>query len=85
MIRLTGGNYHNEGLLEVYCNREWGTVCGSNFTQAAAEVACRQLGYQMFMDYNHLITLSACSQTVSFSFHFFFCFLELVLLIKKSG
>ena len=25
-IRLTGGNYSNQGLLEVYCNGQWGTV-----------------------------------------------------------
>ena len=57
MVRLTGGSYHNEGLLEVYCNGEWGTVCNNIISYTAAQVACRQLGYRMVMDYNHLTTL----------------------------
>ena len=53
-IRLTGGNYSNEGLLEVYCNGEWGTVCDDFFAFVPARVACRQLGYNDYTDYNHL-------------------------------
>ena len=53
-IRLTGGNYSNEGLLEVYCNGEWGTVCNDTFGETEATVACRQLGYNKESDYDHL-------------------------------
>ena len=53
-IRLTGGNYSNEGLLEVYCNGDWGTVCDDTFSIIEARVACRQLGYNDYTNYEHL-------------------------------
>ena len=55
-IRLTDGEYSNEGRLEVYCNGEWGTVCDDSdtFGDTEATVACRQLGYNSHNDYNHL-------------------------------
>ena len=54
-IRLTKGNYSNVGLLEVYCNGEWGTVCDHTFSSTHAFVACNQLGYNDYLAYNHLI------------------------------
>ena len=54
-LRLTKGNYSNVGLLEVYCNGEWGTVCDDTFSSTHAFVACRQLGYNDYLTYNHLI------------------------------
>ena len=56
-IRLTGGYYSNEGLLEVYCNGEWGTVCDDTFSDTEAYAACKQLGYNRYKDYNHLSSL----------------------------
>ena len=53
-IRLTGGNYSNQGVLEVYCNGQWGTVCDNGFGTTDARVACRQLGYSTYLDYDHL-------------------------------
>ena len=50
-IRLTGGEYSNIGLLEIYCNGEWGTVCDDGFYGTEAQVACRQLGYNDYYDY----------------------------------
>lgn len=52
-LRLRYGNYSNQGLLEIYCG-EWGTVCDDSFYEAEAEVACRQLGYNSYVDYDHL-------------------------------
>ena len=44
-MRLAGdGSTSMVGRLEVYWNREWGTVCGKKFGMAEAHVACRQLG-----------------------------------------
>jgi hypothetical protein len=34
------------GRLEIYYRDQWGTVCGNTFTNEAARVACRSLGYQ---------------------------------------
>ena len=43
--RLTGGRRSHEGLLEVYHNGTWGTVCDDSFDNAAARVVCYMLGY----------------------------------------
>ncbi len=45
-IRLTGyGSNHFGGILEVYLDNVWGTVCGSKtFSIVSATVVCRQLG-----------------------------------------
>ena len=51
MIRLIGGTYSNQGLLEIYCNGEWGTVCDDYFGSTEAQVACRQLGYNYCYSY----------------------------------
>ncbi|XP_021368435.1 deleted in malignant brain tumors 1 protein-like [Mizuhopecten yessoensis] len=46
-VRLNRGNYKNNGILEVYQQGSWGTVCSSGFHQTEADVACRSLhGYQ---------------------------------------
>ena len=53
-IRLTGGEYSNEGLIEIYCNGQWGTVCDDSFGLTDARVYCNQLGYNDYTDYDHL-------------------------------
>lgn len=40
-MRLSDGH---QGLVEIYHNGEWGTICSDMFTAAAAEVICNQLG-----------------------------------------
>lgn len=45
MVRLNGSNIPNQGLLEVYCNGEWGTVCDHTFGIHDANAVCQQLGY----------------------------------------
>ena len=54
MIRLTGGITSNQGLVEVYCNGQWGTICNSGFDNTDAETLCRQLGYDTSIVYNYL-------------------------------
>lgn len=44
-MRLTGGRYKSEGLIEVYCNHQWGTICDDLFGDEEATSVCRQLGY----------------------------------------
>ena len=53
-VRLTNGVYANEGLLEIYCNGVWGTVCQNDFTATIALAVCKQLGYSSYYRYNHL-------------------------------
>ena len=54
MVRLTSGQYSSEGLLEVYCNGQWGTVCDDSFNSDDANTVCRQLGYANATQYNHM-------------------------------
>jgi len=43
-LRLVG-ELSTEGRLEVKHNQTWGTVCDDDFNDAAARVACFQLGF----------------------------------------
>ena len=54
MIRLQGGNYSNEGRVEVYCNGQWGTICDNGFGSTDAQTICKQLGYNYDYNYNNL-------------------------------
>ena len=55
MIRLQGGNYSNEGRVEVYCNGQWGTICDDGFSSTDAQTICKQLGYNSYYNYDHLV------------------------------
>ena len=44
-LRLVDGASEREGLLEVFHNGEWGTICDDYWTDDDGEVACRQLGF----------------------------------------
>ena len=54
MIRLQGGEFLNQGRVEVYCNGQWGTICDDRFSSTEASVICRQLGYSNYIKYKHL-------------------------------
>lgn len=48
-IRLNGSDYVTDGLIEVYCNGEWGTICENGFSDHSAATVCTQLGYNDYV------------------------------------
>ena len=54
MIRLQGGDFVNQGRVEVYCNGQWGTICNDGFDSNDANTICKQLEYTGYTNYNHL-------------------------------
>ena len=44
-VRLYGSP--SSGILQIYQNGTWGTVCNNDFYAAEGHVACRQLGYSV--------------------------------------
>ena len=44
-VRLRGSPHASAGRLEVWKNNMWGSVCNEHFTIEAANVVCRQLGF----------------------------------------
>ncbi|XP_063405745.1 deleted in malignant brain tumors 1 protein-like [Mytilus trossulus] len=44
-VRLSGGNNPSSGRIEVYHNKQWGTICSEDFDQTDGKVVCSMLGY----------------------------------------
>ncbi|XP_022097154.1 deleted in malignant brain tumors 1 protein-like isoform X2 [Acanthaster planci] len=44
-VRLKGGFQPYQGRVEIYYGGSWGTICAETWSQNAAIVVCRQLGY----------------------------------------
>ena len=44
-VRLVGGAFPSQGLLEVYHNGEWKKPCADGFGDSTTSVVCTQLGY----------------------------------------
>ena len=47
MVRLRDdAPYSSEGVVEVFCNGIWGTLCGNSISYNDANSICLQLGYK---------------------------------------
>ena len=44
-MRLVGGSSYNEGVVEVYYNGRWGSVCYYGWDEHDANIVCKQLGF----------------------------------------
>ena len=44
-LRLVNGPSVNEGRIEVYYDRQWGTICDDSWNKRDGDVLCKQLGY----------------------------------------
>ena len=49
---MTGGSAPYQGILEIFVNEQWGTVCDDYFGSDEAIVACSQLGYTGYYSYS---------------------------------
>ena len=54
-LNTDGSSRTFSGLLEIYYNGQWGTVCDDGFSQPEADVACRQLGFVEALFYGNNI------------------------------
>ena len=46
LIRLDNGSKPWEGIVEIFYNNTWGTICDDGYSSSNGPVLCKQLGYQ---------------------------------------
>ncbi|EDV19298.1 uncharacterized protein TRIADDRAFT_33784 [Trichoplax adhaerens] len=51
ILLISYANNDDRGLVEIYINGSWGTICDDYFTIDVGHVLCRQLGYIGFVEY----------------------------------
>ena len=47
-IRLVGGRNKSEGNVQMCYNKAWSSLCSHNWETTAANIVCRELGYQAY-------------------------------------
>ncbi len=55
-VRLvqSGTGYPSSGIVEIYLNHQWGTVCFDTMNIGNAETICRQMGYTGASHFNQI-------------------------------
>ena len=53
-VRLMGGNFENEGTIEVCFGNLWGLISDSGWSDGDAQIVCNQLGYGGGSELNEL-------------------------------
>ena len=48
-IRLVNGSKPWEGIVEIFYNNTWGTICDDGYSSSNGPVLCKQLGYQGYI------------------------------------
>ena len=43
-----------KGILQIYHNGQWGTICDNYWNMTGTNIACRQLGYKRAVTFNRL-------------------------------
>ncbi|KXJ06856.1 Neurotrypsin, partial [Exaiptasia diaphana] len=43
-----------QGILQIYHNGVWGTICNNRWSRSNTRIACKQLGYQFALSFKHL-------------------------------
>ena len=51
LVHREDGSSPAAGLLEIFLNEQWGTICDSGFDLIDANVACRQMGYRAAVNF----------------------------------
>ena len=45
LVKLEGGPSLKEGIVQVYYNNTWGSICDQMWDKKEADVVCRMMGY----------------------------------------
>ena len=54
-VRLVGGRNKSEGNVQMCYNKAWSSLCSHGWDTTAANVVCRELGYQSYGKQAHFI------------------------------
>ena len=55
-VRLVGGAYASEGVVQINLHHTWSTVCSTDVEPGLATSMCRQLGYTRALRYTHTLS-----------------------------
>ena len=51
-LRLYDGSTENEGILEIFHDNRWGSICGHSWDSIDSNIACKQMGFPGYITYS---------------------------------